>query len=157
MHRSTPPTPEVRPRALDRLLRPLLRSVATGHAVLAFGQPVFAGSYLTGNMLGWQLHAGGADLVFTLGLIQAMIAAVITVRTRRAWPLVVSAGVVAAETAQYFAGLAGALWLHIPLGVAIVAGVVATAVATWVAPLSPRRTAVRRPGRSRTRLGTADG
>ena len=53
---------------------------------------------------------------------------------------------VVAETVQYFAGLDGALWLHVPLGVLTVAGLVVQFIAVW------RPTALQRgPGRPRSR------
>lgn len=42
---------------------------------------------------------------------------------------------VVAETAQYFAGLDGTLWLHIPLGVLTVVGVVLLFATVWLRPL----------------------
>ena len=39
---------------------------------------------------------------------------------------------------QYFAGLDGALWLHIPLGVMTVAALVVLFIAVWRQPLLRR-------------------
>jgi len=43
---------------------------------------------------------------------------------------------VTAETVQYFAGRDGALWLHLPLGVATIAGVVVQFVGVWRHPIT---------------------
>jgi hypothetical protein len=54
---------------------------------------------------------------------------------------------VAAETVQYVAGLRGALWLHIPLGVVIVAALAVQFIAVWRRPV---------PGRPRARRNERD-
>jgi hypothetical protein len=46
-------------------------------------------------------------------------------------------------TAQYVAGMEGALWLHFPLGVALVAGIAGVFAAVWLRPLPRRRKTVR--------------
>ncbi|MFB9685084.1 hypothetical protein [Amycolatopsis plumensis] len=112
-----------------------LRVVAGAHLVAITGQPVFAGVYLSGGYDGLRLHATGADVVTSLGYVQLIVAIVVWVRLRRAWPFLATAAVVAAETVQYFAGLDGALWLHLPLGVLTVAGLAALVVALWRRPL----------------------
>jgi len=112
-----------------------LRAVAGAPLVAIAGQPVFAGVYLSGDYDGLRLHAAGADVVTSLGYVQLVVAVVVRVRLRRAWPLLATAAVAAAETVQYFAGLDGALWLHLPLGVLTVAGLVTLVVALWRRPL----------------------
>ena len=112
-----------------------LRAVAGAHLVAIAGQPVFAGVYLTGDYDGLSLHAAGANIVTSIGYLQAIVAIVVWVRLRRAWPFLATAAVAAAETVQYFAGLDGALWLHLPLGVLTVAGLVTLVVALWRRPL----------------------
>jgi hypothetical protein len=109
--------------------------VAGAHLVAIAGQPVFAGVYLSGDYDGLRLHSAGADVVTSLGYVQLIVAIVVWVRLRRAWPFLASTTVAAAETVQYFAGLAGALWLHLPLGVLTVAGLVVLVVALWRRPL----------------------
>ncbi len=113
----------------------MLRIVAAAHLVAIAGQPVFAGVYLSGGYDGLRLHAAGADVVTSLGYLQLVAAIVVRLRLRRAWPCLATTAVVAAETVQYFAGLDGALWLHIPLGVLTVAGLVSLVVALWRRPL----------------------
>ncbi|MEW9555006.1 hypothetical protein [Nonomuraea sp. NPDC050783] len=116
----------------------VLRAVVSAHLVAIAGQPVFAGVYLTGDYAGLSLHSTGADVVTSIGYLQVAVAIAVWVRLRRAWPFLATAAVVAAETAQYFAGLDGALWLHLPLGVTTVAAVVVQFIDVWRRPL-PRR------------------
>ncbi|HEY3556256.1 MAG TPA: hypothetical protein VGL05_02265 [Kribbella sp.] len=116
----------------------ILRGLVTAHLVVIFGQPVFAGVYLSGDFDGLRLHAVGADIVTSIGYLQVIAAVVVWVRLRQVWPFVASLGVVVAETVQYFAGQDGALWLHIPLGVITVAAVVMMFVALWRQPVVRR-------------------
>jgi hypothetical protein len=110
------------------------RSSSAAHLVAIAGQPVFAGVYLSGDYDGLRLHGTGADVVTSLGYLQLVVAVVVRVRLRRAWPLLATTAVAGAETVQYFAGLDGALWLHLPLGVLTVAALVVLVVALWRRP-----------------------
>ncbi|MBE3009157.1 hypothetical protein IL992_08110 [Microbispora sp. NEAU-D428] len=112
-----------------------LRAVVSAHAVAIAGQPVFAGVYLTGDYVGLRLHSAGADVVTSIGYLQVIVAIVVWVRLRQAWPFLATSAVVAAETVQYFAGLDGALWLHLPLGVTTVVAVVVQFIDVWRRPL----------------------
>ncbi|WP_329000321.1 hypothetical protein OHA18_38545 [Kribbella sp. NBC_00709] len=116
----------------------VLRGVVSAHLVAIFGQPVFAGVYLSGDFDGLRLHAAGADVATSVGYLQVIAAVVVWVRLRQVWPFVASLAVVAGETVQYFAGMDGALWLHIPLGVLTVAAVVVLFIAIWRQPLVRR-------------------
>ncbi|MFJ6381105.1 hypothetical protein ACIQI7_14035 [Kitasatospora sp. NPDC092039] len=146
----TPPESAARSAAGERTgpAGRTLRALAAAHTVALFGQPVFAGVYLSGDYdaLGW--HAVGADTVTSLGYLQLVAALVCRVRLRRSWPLVGALAVAVAETVQYFAGLGGALWLHLPLGVATIAATVVLTIALWRTPLSPRRGARREDDRA---------
>ncbi|WP_344156274.1 hypothetical protein [Kribbella yunnanensis] len=113
----------------------VFRAVVTVHVVAIFGQPVFAGVYLSGDYDGLRWHSLGADTVTFIGYLQLIVAIVVWVRLRRAWPFIGTAALVAAETIQYFAGLDGALWLHLPLGVLTIAALVVLFVAVWRQPL----------------------
>jgi hypothetical protein len=113
----------------------VLRAVVTVHVVAIFGQPVFAGVYLSGDYDGLRWHAVGADAVTSTGYLQLIVTILVWVRLRRAWPFVGTLVLVAAETVQYFAGLEGALWLHFPLGVLTIAALVVLFVAVWRRPL----------------------
>ncbi|MGR6917681.1 hypothetical protein ACU635_25870 [[Actinomadura] parvosata] len=115
-----------------------LRAVVSAHAVAIAAQPVFAGVYLTGDYDSLGRHALGADVVTSIGYVQVVVAIVVWVRLRRAWPFTGTAAIVAAETVQYFAGLDGALWLHLPLGVMTVAALVVQFIAVWRRPIGRR-------------------
>ncbi|MEU6425509.1 hypothetical protein ABZ860_06385 [Microbispora sp. NPDC046973] len=113
----------------------LLRAVVSAHAAAIAGQPVFAGVYLTGDYAGLSLHRAGADVVTSIGCLQAVVAIAVWVRLRQAWPFLATAALVAAETVQYFAGLDGALWLHLPLGVMTVVAVAVQFIDVWRRPV----------------------
>ncbi|MEU7747958.1 hypothetical protein [Nonomuraea sp. NPDC049158] len=115
-----------------------LRAVVSAHVVAIVGQPVFAGAYLTGDFDSLRWHAVGADVVTSIGYLQLIVAIVGWIRLRQIWPFLATVAVVAAETVQYFAGLDGALWLHIPLGVMTVAALVVLFIAVWRQPLARR-------------------
>ncbi|MEV1175508.1 hypothetical protein [Nonomuraea sp. NPDC049784] len=116
----------------------VFRAFVSAHVVAIVGQPVFAGVYLTGDFDSLRWHAVGADVVTSIGYLQMIAAIVVWVRLRQAWPFLATMAVVAAETVQYFAGLEGALWLHIPLGVTTVAALVVQFIAVWRRPLLRR-------------------
>ncbi|MFE7526384.1 hypothetical protein ACFU7Y_11735 [Kitasatospora sp. NPDC057542] len=137
----TPPEPEARSATGERTgpAGRTLRALAAAHTTAVFGQPVFAGVYLSGDYDALTWHATGANAVTSLGYVQLIAALVLWIRLRRAWPLAATLAVVAAETVQYFAGLDGALWLHLPLGVATITATVVLTIALWRTPLPPRR------------------
>ncbi|GIG66676.1 hypothetical protein [Phytomonospora endophytica] len=127
---ATRPAPRTRPSGW------VLRSLTAAHLLAIVGQPVFAGVYLSGDFDGLRLHALGADVVFYIGIAQLIAAIVVWVRLGLAWPFAASLVVLAAETVQYLAGMEGALWLHLPLGVLTVAGIALLFVAVWRRPLA---------------------
>ncbi|MET8007182.1 hypothetical protein [Nonomuraea glycinis] len=127
--------------AAARRTRPtewVFRALVSAHMAAIAGQPVLAGVYLTGDFDGLRWHAVGADVVTFVGYLQVIAAIVVWVRLRQVWPFLATMAVVAAETVQYFAGLDGALWLHIPLGVVTVAALVVQFIAVWRRPLLRR-------------------
>lgn len=109
----------------------MLKWLVSAHLVTIVAQPVFAGVYLSGDFDGLRMHEVGANVVTSIGYVQLVVAVVVWVRRQVSWPFVATVVLVAAETAQYFAGLAGALWLHLPLGVMTIAGLVVLFVAVW--------------------------
>jgi hypothetical protein len=125
----------------------VFRAVVSAHVVAVAGQPVFAGAYLTGDYDGLRRHAVGADVVTSIGYVQVLAAIMVWVRLRRAAQFLATVALVAAETVQYVAGLRGALWLHIPLGVVIVAALAVQFIAVWRRPV---------PGRPRARRNERD-
>ncbi|MEV6968925.1 hypothetical protein AB0M47_27785 [Hamadaea sp. NPDC051192] len=114
----------------------VVRAVISVHVLAIVAQPVFAGVYLSGDFDGLRWHAAGADVVTSLGYLQLIAAAVVWFRRRRSGLFFATLGVVAAETVQYLAGLDGALWLHLPLGVLTIAGIVVQFIAAWRWPTS---------------------
>lgn len=114
----------------------VMRALVSAHVVAIFGQPVFAGVYLSGDFDGLRWHAAGANVVTSIGYLQLIAAIVVWVRLRLAWPFLATLALVAAETVQYFAGLDGALWLHLPLGVLTIVGLVVLFIAVWRQPIS---------------------
>jgi hypothetical protein len=108
-----------------------MRGFVTVHAVAIFAQPVFAGRYLIGDYDMLALHALGANVVFFLGLAQLVPAVLLWRRSGTSWPFWASLVLVLGETGQYFAGLAGALDLHVPLGVALVSLAAIMLVGIW--------------------------
>ncbi|MFB9660512.1 hypothetical protein ACFQS3_12155 [Glycomyces mayteni] len=124
----------------------VLRGVTTAYLVAGFAQPVFAGVYLSGDFDGLAWHVRGADLVSYIAIAHLGAAAAVWVRGRRAWPFWSSLALVAGVTAQYFAGTGGALWLHFPLGAALVAGIAGAFAAVWRRPLPRRAKEVRADG-----------
>ncbi|MGC4938802.1 hypothetical protein [Kribbella sp. DT2] len=109
----------------------ILRGLVSAHLVTIVAQPVFAGVFLSGDYDGLRWHELGANVVTSIGYLQLVVAIVVWVRRRVSWPFVATLVLVGAETAQYFAGLAGALWLHLPLGVMTIAGLVVLFIAVW--------------------------
>lgn len=124
----------------------VLRAVATLFLIGGFGQPVFAGVYLSGDFDGLSWHVMGADLVSSISLVQLGAAVAVWIRVRRAWPFWASLGLLIGVSAQYVAGMEGALWLHLPLGVALIAGIAIVGAALWMRPLPRRRKEVRTDG-----------
>jgi hypothetical protein len=97
----------------------VVRGFVTVHTVAIFAQPVFAGRYLIGDYDMLALHALGADLVIYLGVAQIVLSALLWWRGGTRWPFWASLLLFLGESGQYFAGVSGALDLHVPLGVAL--------------------------------------
>ncbi|RKT54291.1 hypothetical protein [Saccharothrix australiensis] len=107
------------------------RVLVSVHAVAIIGQPVFAGGYLNGDYDMLWAHRWGADIVSYLSYAQVVAALVLWLARGPRWLFAVSLLVTVGETGQYVAGLAGALDLHVPLGVALVAAMALTTIAVW--------------------------
>ncbi|MCO1575675.1 hypothetical protein M8C13_07870 [Crossiella sp. SN42] len=107
------------------------RTLVSAHAVAIIGQPVFAGGYLSGDYDMLWLHRWGADTVSYLSYAQLLATLVLWLAHGPRWLFWVSLLTAAGETGQYFAGLFGALDLHIPLGVALVTAMALTTIAVW--------------------------
>lgn len=113
----------------------MTRILVSAHLVAIIGQPIFAGGYLGGDYDMLWLHRWGADTVSFLSVAQVVAALVLWLSRGPRWVFVASVLILLGETAQYFAGVAGAPDLHIPLGVALVTGMALTTIGIWrVAP-----------------------
>jgi hypothetical protein len=116
----------------------VLRIAAALFLIGGYLQPVFAGVYLSGDFDGLAWHLMGADTLSVISIAQVGAAAAVWIRVRRAWPFWASLALLLGGVAQYFAGMDGALWLHLPLGVTLIAGITVVTAALWMRPL-PRR------------------
>lgn len=116
----------------------VLRAAAALFLIGGYLQPVFAGVYLSGDFDGLSWHVMGADMLSFISIAQVGAAVAVWIRVRRAWPFWASLALMLGGVAQYFAGLGGALWLHLPLGVALIAGITVVVAALWMRPLTRR-------------------
>ena len=119
------------PRSRGRTVLGVLRGFVTVHVVMIFAQPVFAGRYLVGDYDMLALHGLGADVVGYLGVTQLVVSALLWWRSGTRWPFWASLLLVLGEAGQYAAGEAGALDLHVPLGVALAMLASVMLVAIW--------------------------
>jgi hypothetical protein len=107
------------------------RGFVMAHTVLIFAQPVWAGRYMIGDYDMLALHRFGADLVTYVGLAQVVVSALLWWRGGLRWPFWASLLLLLGESGQYFAGVAGALDVHFPLGVALAMAATVMLVAIW--------------------------
>lgn len=116
----------------------LLGTATALAALLAVAQPVLIGGYLQGRFDLVTVHGinGSALMLVTFA---AALAGLLrwTVGHGCGWPAVALVGLWLAEFVQLVAGYTRLLWLHIPLGVAVVGTSVAIAVWAWT-PASRR-------------------
>jgi hypothetical protein len=113
-------------------MRTLFRWFVTAAAVFAFAQAALAGAYLGGHYDALGLHGVNA----MIALVAAFGATVLGVLVWKPgggawWPAAVSAGVFLAENAQTGLGYARLTAVHIPLGVAIIAGLLVLTLRAW--------------------------
>lgn len=121
-------TPPVGAGALATALR--VAVILSALAVLV--QAVFAGQILSGVPGAVALHSTGAAVSAALVLVQTVLA-VVAWRLRQTTGRVaaLSGGLLVAVIVQAVAGGAGALALHIPLGVALFGGFAALLASVW--------------------------
>lgn len=142
---TTSPAPEVADAAPGpRRTLTTLRVVAVLHAVCAVGQPTLAGIYLDGDVDALALHEINATVVAALGLVQ-LVAAIVYVWAGhgRRWPMYAAIGILLAEQVQTGLGYEGAVAIHIPLGVSVIAMQILLTV--WLFRASARLARDRRP------------
>ena len=107
-----------------------LRVVAGLHAVAICLQPVLAGAYLNGAGPALRMHEPLGLSLAGIGLLQLLIATAWWRTGGRGIAPVVALLILAGEVLQIAMGYSRQLAVHIPLGVALVAGTVAFAV--WI-------------------------
>lgn len=101
-------------------------------AILAVAQPVLAGQFLSGAYGALLLHSTNANVVAGASFVVVVAAVAFRVLgDGPAWPIAANAVGFGIITLQVTAGHLRWLFLHIPLGVAVVALSVLLAVESW--------------------------
>jgi len=91
------------------------------YAAIAVGQPVLAGSYLSGNYDAISTHGRNGGLLMVVGFVAASVAALHWLMGRaKAWPVGVVAVLLALQIVQLVVGYSRNLAVHIPLGVGLI-------------------------------------
>lgn len=124
-------SPSTRPRRYSTCLW-ALRVAVTVAAVAYLFQAVSAGQFLAGDYAFLRLHQLGtttADLLMVLALVSAAGLKWIA-RGPRA-PFLITLAAMLVSQAQAATGAGRILWLHVPLGVALIGLVWALAWGTW--------------------------
>jgi hypothetical protein len=120
----------------------VLRVTAGLHAVVICLEPVFAGIYLNGSPGGMRMHEPTGLAIVFLGFAQLLIATIWWRAGGRWQAAAVSLLILAGEVVQVAMGYSRQLAIHIPLGIALVAGAVAAAL--WI---NRQRASRRQPDR----------
>ena len=109
---------------------PLFRAVVAVQTLLVFAQAVFAGQFLSGDGAALGLHElSGTEIITVVALAQIVAAVFVWRPGRGPWlPAVLSVVLFFAVGLQIGMGFAGQLSVHVPLGVAILAVLVALLV-----------------------------
>ena len=113
------------------ITRWLLALLVTLHALLVVAQPVLIGGYLQGNFDLLSAHSLNGTTLPGSAFLALLAAVVYWARRGRAWPVVALAALWFAEFVQMVVGHTRGLWVHVPLGVAIVGTAVVLAVWSW--------------------------
>ncbi|TKK85930.1 hypothetical protein FDA94_23830 [Herbidospora galbida] len=112
-------------------MRWTLRITSALHLAGVLGQALLAGLFVTGDADLLSSHEGNAGVTHSLLYVQLVVAFLFWRRRRVAWPLWATAGLVAAETLQIWAGIERNLGVHFPLGMAIFGGSAVVTLALW--------------------------
>jgi hypothetical protein len=129
-------TPVRRPQASLWALRITLLL----HTTLVVAQPIFAGYYLSGDADAMNLHSPIGSTIWMFSMIQFLVALIYWRAGGRLWPTGATVLLVVAEFLQLIFGYLQNFAVHVPLGTAIVIGVVALTIWSF------------RPGARRSRL-----
>jgi hypothetical protein len=116
----------------------VFRVTASVEVLLALGQPVLAGGFLSGHYPMLAMHQANASATGITAIVMTA-AGVLLWRPGRGpgWPALASAALFGLEALQIVLGYGKVLAVHIPLGVSIIAGLVLLVVWAW----RPARTA----------------
>jgi hypothetical protein len=110
----------------------LFRTVATLYAVATIAQPFLAGMFLSGQFSALAMHETTATIVGLLGIVTIICSVLLwRIGGTSALPLRISTVLFALIALQIVFGYTKILALHVPLGVALVFGVVRLAVYGW--------------------------
>jgi len=118
-------------RPLVAVFAVLLRISATLHALLAVSQPVSIGQYLSGVYAWLGVHSTGAGLLILAAMALGVVSIGYAIAARRVWVALVGPLFFFADGFQTGMGYSRTLSVHVPLGVAIVAGSLLFAGWTW--------------------------
>lgn len=128
------------PRTASLAFARVFRTVTWAQLALVFGQALLAGQFLAGADLVW-LHGLNAHLIQFLGLGH-VLTGVLLWRPGRgpAWPALAALALWLLESTQIGLGYAGLVGAHVPVGVALVALLIALLTGTrhLSRPLDPR-------------------
>jgi hypothetical protein len=110
----------------------VFRVAASVEVLLALGQPVLAGGFLSGHYSMLAMHAANATATGVTAIVMTG-AGVLLWRPGRGpgWPALASAGLFVLEALQILLGYLKVLAVHIPLGVSIIASLVLLGVWAW--------------------------
>lgn len=113
----------------------LFRVAITLEALLAFAQPVLAGGFLSGDYDMLEIHKLNASYTGYAAMFVAL-AGILLWKPGRGpgWIALIALLQLGVVLVQYTIGFEHILLLHIPLGVAIVGGVIALSVWSWRSP-----------------------
>jgi hypothetical protein len=108
------------------------RVTATVSAVMLFDQAVFAGQFLNGQFGSLQVHRENATYAGIAVIVTAVVALLVRLVGRGTWrPFGAYLGLFALVALQIVLGFFKLLWLHVPLGVAMIVIAVVLAIWSW--------------------------
>lgn len=110
----------------------VFRVAASVEVLLALGQPVLAGGFLSGHYSMLAMHQANASATGITAIVMTG-AGVLLWRPGRGpgWPALASAALFGLEALQILLGYGKVLAVHIPLGVSIIACLVLLVVWAW--------------------------
>lgn len=105
------------------------RAAVIGQTLTVVGQALLAGLALSGNASALHFHMVLGGLALLTGLMQAGLAFALLDELPR-WMVLISVGLLFGEAAQMASGRSHLFALHLPLGVALFAGLTVSSI--WV-------------------------